>query len=70
MAEERLNASLRYQFARPWRGLRFSLALDGNNLTDEVYRVSANSVAGLWNFSNYGPRQQLGLEFRVSLRGG
>lgn len=66
--EERtlVNASVSYEEPQE----RWRLSLFGNNLTDEIYRVSANSVAGLWNFSNYGPRQQLGLELRVSLRGG
>ena len=46
---------------------RWRLSLFGTNLTDEVYRVSANSVAGLWNFSQYGPRTQVGAELRVNL---
>jgi TonB-dependent receptor len=34
-ATERLDASLRYQFAKPVFGLRVTLAVDGNNLTNE-----------------------------------
>ena len=66
--EERtlVNASVSYEEPEGrWRVSAFV-----NNLTDEIFRVSANSVAGLWNFSNYGPRRQMGLEFRMSLDGG
>jgi iron complex outermembrane receptor protein len=35
----------------------------GRNLLDEVYRVSGNSVAGLFNFTNYAPPRQFGVEF-------
>lgn len=65
--EERtlVNASIAYEEPQG----RWRLSGFVNNLTDEVYRVSANSVAGLWNFSNYGPRRQYGVELRVSLQG-
>ena len=33
-----------------------------HNLLDKVYRVSANSVAGLWNFTNYAPPRSFGVE--------
>ncbi len=46
---------------------RFRISAFGTNLTDEVHRVTGNSVAGLWNFSQYGPRRQYGVELRVSL---
>jgi len=66
--EERtlLNASVSYEEPQG----RWRISAYGNNLADEIYRVSANSVAGLWNFSNYGARRQLGLEFRLSLDNG
>ncbi len=34
----------------------------GRNLLDKVYRVSANSVAGLFNFTNYAPPRSIGFE--------
>lgn len=63
--EERtlVNANVSYEEPEG----RWRLSLFGTNLTDEVFRVSANSVAGLWNFSNYGPRRQIGAELRVNL---
>ena len=65
--EERtlVNASVAYEEPEG----RWRLSAFANNLLDEAYRVSANSVAGLWNFSNYGPRRQYGVELRVSLQG-
>jgi len=65
--EERtlVNASIAYEEPEG----RWRVSVFGNNLTDEIFRVSANSVAGLWNFSNYGPRRQVGVEFRMSLDG-
>ena len=65
--EERtlVNASIAYEEPDE----RWRVSVFANNLTDEAYRVSANSVAGLWNFSNYGPRRQYGVELRVSLDG-
>ncbi len=35
----------------------------GKNITDEEYRVSANSVGGLWNFTQYGAPALWGVEF-------
>ena len=60
-----VNANIAYQ--EP--GARWRVSLFGSNLTNEIYRVSANSVAGLWNFSNYGPRRQIGAELRINLGG-
>ena len=52
------NTSVSYTDAdERWRVTAF-----GKNLLDDPYRVSANSVAGLWNFSQYGPRLQAGVE--------
>ena len=47
---------------------RWYVTLFGKNLLNEEYRVSANSVAGLWNFSQYGPPLQWGLEFGADFR--
>lgn len=65
--EERtlVNANVAYEEPEG----RWRVSLFATNLTDEVYRVSANSVAGLWNFSNYGPRRQVGAELRINLNG-
>ena len=43
-------------------GDRYRIAIFGRNLLDEVYRVSANSVAGLFNFTNYAPPRSFGVE--------
>jgi iron complex outermembrane receptor protein len=40
---------------------RWSATLYGANLTDETYRVAALPVAGLWNFTNYGPPRSFGV---------
>lgn len=44
---------------------RYRLTVYGRNLLDEVYRVSANSVAGLFNFTNYAPPRSFGVEGSV-----
>ncbi len=44
---------------------RYRVAIFGRNLLDEVYRVSANSVAGLFNFTNYAPPASFGIEGSV-----
>ncbi|EZP81155.1 TonB-dependent receptor [Novosphingobium resinovorum] len=44
---------------------RFRVAVFGRNLLDKVYRVSANSVAGLFNFTNYAPPRSFGVEGSV-----
>jgi iron complex outermembrane receptor protein len=41
---------------------RYHVTLFGKNLLNEEYRVSANSVGGLWNFTQYGAPLQWGLE--------
>lgn len=41
---------------------RWFASLFGKNLLNEEYRVSANSVGGLWNFSQYGAPMQWGVE--------
>ncbi len=41
---------------------KFRVAVFGRNLLDKAYRVSANSVAGLFNFTNYAPPQSFGIE--------
>ena len=38
-----------------------ALTFWGRNLTDEVYRVSANPVAALWNFTRYGAPMSMGV---------
>ncbi|GGC40359.1 TonB-dependent receptor [Novosphingobium marinum] len=40
----------------------YRVTVYGRNLLDEVYRVSANSVAGLFNFTNYAPPRSFGVE--------
>lgn len=41
---------------------KYHVTLFGKNLLDEEYRISANSVGGLWNFSQYGAPMQWGIE--------
>lgn len=43
-----------------------SLTLWGRNLTDEVYRVSANPVGTLWNFTRYGAPRSAGVRASFS----
>jgi len=43
----------------------YRVAVFGRNLLDENYRVSANSVAGLFNFTNYAPPRSFGVEGSV-----
>ncbi len=45
---------------------RYYATLYGKNLLNEEYRVSANSVGGLWNFTQYGPPLQWGIEFGIN----
>ncbi len=47
---------------------RYHLTLFGKNLTNEEYRVSANSVGALWNFTQYGAPRQWGLELGFNLQ--
>ena len=37
----------------------------GANLSDEKYRIAALPVAGLWNFTNYGPPRQIGVTLNL-----
>lgn len=41
---------------------KYRISLFGRNLLDKTYRVSANSVAGLFNFTNYAPPRSFGVE--------
>jgi iron complex outermembrane receptor protein len=45
---------------------RYRVSVFGRNLLDKVYRVSGNSVAGLWNFTNYAPPRTFGVELAAS----
>ena len=42
----------------------WAVSLYGANLTDETYRVAALPVAGLWNFTHYGPPRSYGITIR------
>ena len=44
----------------------FEISIYGKNLTDERYRVSANPVATLWNFSRFGPPREYGIQIGYS----
>jgi iron complex outermembrane receptor protein len=44
---------------------RFRASLYARNIFNEIYRVSGNSVAGLWNFTNYAPPRSVGIELGV-----
>ena len=46
---------------------RWSATLYGSNLTDEIYRVAALPVAGLWNFTNYGMPRQIGVQLNLKV---
>jgi iron complex outermembrane recepter protein len=46
---------------------RYYATLFGKNLLDEEYRVSANSVGGLWNFTQYGAPLLWGFEFGMTI---
>jgi outer membrane receptor protein involved in Fe transport len=63
--EERtlVNANVTYTSADE----RYYVTLYGLNLTDEEYRVTANSVGALWNFTMYGAPMQWGMELGVTL---
>ena len=43
-----------------------ALTLWGKNLTDEVFRVSANPVATLWNFARYGAPRSIGVRAKFN----
>jgi iron complex outermembrane recepter protein len=63
--EERIlvNANVTWHDAED----RYYATLYGKNLLNEEYRVSANSVGALWNFTMYGAPLQWGLELGVKL---
>ncbi len=44
---------------------RYHVSLFGKNLTNEKYRVTANSVGNLWNFTQYSAPRHLGVELGV-----
>ena len=52
-----LDASLTYRD----KDGRWSVTPWVSNITDKVYRVAALPVAGLWNFTNYGPPRSFGV---------
>ena len=59
-AEERtlVNAYVTWESSNS----NFEVSLYGKNLTDEEYRVSANPVANLWNFTRHGPPRHWGVQ--------
>ena len=63
-AEDRtlLNASVTWESTSE----QFEVSIYGRNLTDEEYRVSANPVATLWNFTRHGPPRELGFQLGYS----
>lgn len=46
---------------------KYYVTLWGKNLLNEEYRVAANSVGALWNFSIYGAPRQWGIELGMNL---
>jgi iron complex outermembrane receptor protein len=56
-----LDASVTYHDPKD----RWSIRLWGANLSDETYRIAALPVAGLWNFTNYGPPRSYGITLRT-----
>ena len=44
----------------------FTATVYGKNLTDEIWRQSANAVAGLWNFTRYAPPREVGVRVGYS----
>ncbi len=59
-----LNANITYRSPDQ----RYHLTLFGKNLLNEEYRVTANSVGNLWNFTQYGEPLKWGLEFGVNFQ--
>lgn len=45
---------------------RYHVSLFGKNLTNETYRVNANSVGNLWNFTQFGAPRHIGVELGVT----
>ena len=58
-----VNSSITYNSADD----RWKLSVYGRNLTDQTYRATSNSVAALWNFTQYGAPRELGLELSVNM---
>ncbi|MCP5182185.1 MAG: TonB-dependent receptor [Pseudomonadales bacterium] len=58
-----VNANITYRDAQD----RYYLTVYGKNLLNEEYRVSANSVGNLWNFTMYGAPLQWGLEMGLKM---
>ncbi len=58
--EERTLVDLNITYLSPDQ--RYHVTVFAKNLLNEEYRVSANSVGGLWNFTQYGAPRQWGLE--------
>jgi iron complex outermembrane receptor protein len=56
-----LDASITYHDPKD----RWSIRFWGANLSDETYRIAALPVAGLWNFTNYGPPRSYGITLRT-----
>ncbi|MGC6331086.1 TonB-dependent receptor [Rhizorhabdus sp. FW153] len=63
--EARTLVGASIQWADPTE--RYRVSVFTRNLLDETYRVSANSVAGLFNFTNYAPPRSFGIELGVKL---
>ncbi|MEP1472683.1 MAG: TonB-dependent receptor [Halieaceae bacterium] len=59
-AEERTLVNAYVTWESPNRA--FEVSLYGKNLTDEEYRVAANPVAALWNFTRHGPPRHWGVQ--------
>ena len=57
-----LNASITWRDADD----RYYVTAYGRNLTNEIKRIGANSVAFLWNISVYGPPREYGLRIGVN----
>jgi len=64
--EERtlINAAITYRDPTD----RWHVTLYGRNLTDQQKRVTANSVAALWNFTQWSDPRQYGIQVGMSLK--
>ena len=58
-----VNASVTYNATDD----KYHVSLYGRNLLDDRYRATANSVSNLWNFTQYGPPLEWGIEFGMNL---
>jgi len=63
-AESRTLVNANVTYMSP--GERYYFTLFGRNLTNEEYRVSANSVGALWNFTMFGAPRQWGIEMGMN----